>query len=102
VLTAKVQSADWERIVAFLARDSEVPIDEVARLCDNERAKLEASAHITGVRLAAPSYAAGQHRLTVEAVCGSQSEMVAVQRCGSSTSMSLAGWVCRRSSTSSR
>jgi hypothetical protein len=47
-LTPKVQSPDQARIVAFLARDSEVPIDEVARLYENERAKLETGAHIKG------------------------------------------------------
>jgi Protein of unknown function (DUF3562) len=37
-----------ERAIEFLARESQVPIDEVARLYDHEWAGLEDGARITG------------------------------------------------------
>jgi hypothetical protein len=46
VLIAKGKPAQQERIIEFLARDSDVPIDEIARLCVKEQAGLEESARL--------------------------------------------------------
>jgi hypothetical protein len=46
VFVAQDKPADQERIIELLARDSGVPIDEIARLYAKEWAGLEASARI--------------------------------------------------------
>ena len=38
---------DQKRIVAFLAEESHVPVDDVAKLYEHERAQLAIGAHIT-------------------------------------------------------
>jgi hypothetical protein len=38
---------DQKRIVAFLAEESQVPIDDVATLYEHQRAELAVGAHIT-------------------------------------------------------
>jgi Protein of unknown function (DUF3562) len=46
VLIAKDKPAQQKRIIEFLARDSDVPTDEIERLCVKEQAGLEASARL--------------------------------------------------------
>ncbi len=41
------QQPDQKRIVALLAEESHVPVDEVAKLYEQERAELASGAHVT-------------------------------------------------------
>jgi len=43
----KEKQPDQKRIVALLAEESQVPVDEVAKLYEHERAELATGAHIT-------------------------------------------------------
>lgn len=45
--TPLVKQPDQNRIVAFLAEVSHVPVDDVARIYAHERAELAVGAHIT-------------------------------------------------------
>ena len=46
MLIAKDKLAQQKRVIELLARDSDVPTDEIARLCVKEQAELEASARL--------------------------------------------------------
>ena len=45
--TPQETQPDQKRIVAFLALESQVPIDDVAKLYERERAELAVGAHVT-------------------------------------------------------
>ena len=46
-MPAHVKQPDQMRIVAFLAEASDMPIDDVSKLYEHERAELALGAHIT-------------------------------------------------------